>query len=141
MGLKPAMPLPLSVLSTPLSMSFLQDSARYRMSFHTGLDGTAQLRRRARSDWRTKMRGWPVMAPGGGSMGGGLTKPVEVLVVPPEDPVPLLVVPSTVKLLDAVYEPPAVVIFTGPVAAPEGTVALTPQSETTVMFVARTPLK
>lgn len=60
---------------------------------------------------------------------------------PPEDePTPDEVVPSTVNGEPVVYEPPALVIVTGPVVAPGGMIAVTPQSELTTSEVAATPL-
>lgn len=62
--------------------------------------------------------------------------------VPPDaEPPPDDVVPSTVNGEPAVYEPPALVIVTGPVVAPAGTATETPQSEFTTSEVAATPLK
>jgi hypothetical protein len=46
-----------------------------------------------------------------------------------------------VKLVEVEYEPPAVEILIGPVAAPEGTVAVTDQSDAALKLAAATPPK
>ena len=69
--------------------------------------------------------------------------PVTVTTVPilPLDGEKLLMVGVTLKLLELVAEPPAVVTVTFPVLAPLGTVAVTLLSEMTVTVVAFTPPK